>query len=78
MVPQHAGAALALAFFLDQMLADRPARQVGASPWYEEACNLAAQLLKETVAGAPEVGPSCSTSYPSARSYAWGLLESSR
>ncbi len=53
----HAGEALALAHFLDAMWADRPARRIEASPWYEAAGALASRLLFERTRSAPKVWP---------------------
>ena len=55
-MPAHAGEALATAHFLDEMFAERPARRVEASPWYEAAGALAARLLRARLAPAPQVG----------------------
>jgi hypothetical protein len=51
----HAGRALALAHFLDQTWASRPARRVEASPWYEAAAGLARRLLLAATRAAPKV-----------------------
>ena len=55
-MPAHAGEALAAAHFLDEMLAERPARRVEASPWYEAAGALTARLLHARLRPAPQVG----------------------
>jgi len=52
---KHAGAALALAFFLDHMWQERPSKRMGASPWYEAASSLACRLLAAQVSSAPQV-----------------------
>ena len=54
-MPAHAGEALAAAHFLDEMYAERPARQVEASPWYEAAGSLARKLLHQRLRPAPNV-----------------------
>ena len=54
-MPAHAGEALAVAHFLDEMYAERPARRVEASPWYEAAGSLAAKLLHQRLRPAPKV-----------------------
>ena len=54
-MPAHAGEALALAHFLDEMYAERPARQVEASPWFEAAGSLARKLLHQRLRPAPKV-----------------------
>ncbi len=54
-MPAHAGEALAIAHFLDEMYAERPARQVEASPWYEAAGSLARKLLHQRLRPAPKV-----------------------
>ena len=53
----HAGHALALAHFLDEAWAERPARRIEASPWYEAAAGLAQRLLLQATRAAPQVGP---------------------
>ena len=59
-MPLHAGEALAAAHFLDEMFAERPARRVEASPWYEAASALTARLLHVRLRPAPQVGhPLC-------------------
>lgn len=59
-VREHAGEALALAHFLDETWAQRPARRIEASPWYEAAVALASRLLGQHTRSAPKVTPSCS------------------
>ena len=54
-MPAHAGEALAAAHFLDEMFAERPARRVEASPWYEAAGALTARLLHARLRPAPKV-----------------------
>ena len=55
-MPAHAGETLAVAHFLDEMYAERPAHQVEASPWYEAAGSLARKLLHQRLRPAPKVG----------------------
>ena len=51
----HAGQALACAHFLDEAWAQRPARRIEASPWYEAAAALAQRLLLQATRCAPQV-----------------------
>lgn len=44
-----------MAHFLDEMYAERPARRVEASPWYEAAGALAAKVLHQRLRPAPKV-----------------------
>ena len=63
-IPDFAGFSLALAFFLDTMWNERPAKRVEASPWYESAANLACKLLSEQTEKAPKViGIFCSLAF---------------
>ncbi|BDA49119.1 hypothetical protein COCOBI_13-2290 [Coccomyxa sp. Obi] len=58
-VREHAGEALALAHFLDETWAQRPARRIEASPWYDAAGGLAQRLLGQHTRSAPKdsLGP---------------------
>lgn len=54
-VPQYTVIVLAAAFFLELMWAERPAKQVEASPWFDSASKLACDLVTEAVQSAPTV-----------------------
>ena len=54
-LPPHFGAVLALAHFLDHMYATRPAKQIEASPWYEDATEMVRQELKQIYKAAQKV-----------------------
>lgn len=53
--PPHLGSILALAHFLDRMLAQRPARQADAPAWFESAAALIRRTLAELTRSAPQV-----------------------
>eukprot|EP00891_Asterochloris_glomerata_P007283 jgi/Astpho2/7283/fgenesh1_pg.00113_%23_86_t len=46
-LPPHFGAVLTFAHFLDHMYATRPAKQIEASPWYEDAIEIVRQELRQ-------------------------------
>ncbi len=75
-VAEHAGEVLALAHFLDETWAQRPARRIEASPWYEAANALASRLLGQHTRSAPKVPLLLSSLSPIALFTSW--LKSSR
>ena len=54
-LPPHFGAVLTLAHFLDHMYATRPAKQIEASPWYEDAIEMVRQELRQIYKAAQKV-----------------------
>ena len=59
-VPAHVAETLTLAHLLDQMWAQRPSKQMEASPWYEHASHLVRSELTCLTSGDPKV---CAPSY---------------
>lgn len=57
-LPPHFGAVLTFAHFLDHMYATRPAKQIEASPWYEDAIEIVRQELRQIYKAAQKVGGS--------------------
>ena len=56
-MPPATAEALTLAHLLDQMWAQRPSRQMEASPWYERACHLVRSQLGRLTSAAAKVSP---------------------
>lgn len=54
-LPPHFGAVLTFAHFLDHMYATRPAKQIEASPWYEDAIEMVRQELRQIYKAAQKV-----------------------
>ncbi|KAK9841191.1 hypothetical protein WJX74_001700 [Apatococcus lobatus] len=53
-VPAHVAEALTLAHLLDKMWAQRPSKQMEASPWYQRASHLVRSELAHLTSGAPK------------------------